>query len=158
MRRNRWMWQFLFVAVTCVFCRVVVAQTVGTPATFQPTNPSSTDVIQVTAAVPQLCFGLTSPINTTISGNLIQTTITSGGCIGVGPGEDLPLSWTMGPYPPGTYTYEIYYKFSATDIELRSRQTLAIAPAPIPTMSPLFLVGLAFALAAIGVLGLRSSS
>jgi hypothetical protein len=153
-----WMQKLLLLTVACLSPGIVLAQSVGAPATFQPTNPTSTNIIQVTANVPQLCFGLTSPVETTISGNLIRTTISSGGCVGIGPGEDLPLSWAMGPYPPGNYTYEIYYKFSATDVELRSRQTLVIGPAAIPAMSPALLIGLAFALAMIGILGLRSAS
>src|SRR5437763_761319 len=115
----RRMLQFFVLSLACFSSTAVLAQAVGTPATFQPSNPTSTNVIQVAADAPGLCFDLSSPIETTIFGNLIRTTITSGGCIGIGPGDNVPLFWAMGPYPSGTYTYEIYLKYSATDVELR---------------------------------------
>jgi hypothetical protein len=123
------------------------------PATFQPAAPTAANTIVVRATFPNTCFNFGSRASTEVDGTVIRTTVNSPGCMSIA-GPDIHLAWAIGPLPANTYTYEIYYKFSPTDIELRSRQTLVVS-ADIPAFSRGGLLALALTLCIAGFVALR---
>jgi hypothetical protein len=138
------------VAVTLVVVCDAYPQGVG-PATLTPSVPTATDPIRATFTIDSNCIAL---VHTSISGNVIRTTVSLGGCNFGPPVATLRTSTVFGPLPPGAYTYELYRVFERPP-ELVSTQVLVVVPS-VPSLSRHALIALSLVLAGIAVLTLRN--
>jgi hypothetical protein len=111
------------------------------------------DQIQATYTADGLCF--TDP-STTVTGNLVRTTITISGCLVGPPSFTVPAHASFGPLPAATYTYEIYEKNGGPP-SFVSTQTLVVAAAtaPVPVLSRTTMLMLALMLAGLGSFAVR---
>jgi len=127
--------------VLAVFTNLSIAAQ-SCPLTFQPPNPNSSQRIVITASAN--CVG--SSIAAQQNGNTIRFNLTtpSGGLCLSAP---FPITTTIGPLAPGTYTYEAYFDSES----LCSSGSFVVTGVPGgATLSPGMLIALIIVLVAAG--------
>jgi hypothetical protein len=121
----------------------------GAAVTIIPPAPTSHDEIAALIDVSGGCFEI---VTTSVTGNSIRTNIVQGGCVFGPPAFTIKVGAPFGPLAPGTYTYDVYLDYENTGFVLLARQTIVVAPAPVPAIDEVGLSLLAISLASIACL------
>jgi hypothetical protein len=133
-----------------------------------PSNPKSTDVIQVAVDTQQPCRPVfpSDGVSTTVSGQSVRILVSVAFCLVGAPPPPYGFTTDVGPLPPGSYVVQTSFRTSVDGIVYSPPQptgslSFVVAAAgpiePIPTLSSHFVVLLIIVLAFIAAFRIRNA-